>query len=290
LSDKSVGYELLDSGNGARLEQVGPFLLNRPAQQAVWPPSLPEKTWSQADAVYVRDSSGSGKWSYRRGPLPESWETLFHELAFVIKPTAFGHLGLFPEHARLWKWIEQAIRQSDRRLSLLNLFAYTGGVTLCAARAGAAVCHLDASKGAVSWAKANAALSGLEDRPIRWIVDDVHKFLRREQQRERRYDCLVLDPPSFGRGARGEVFKIERDVSELLGLCRSVLAPEPRLVVLSSHSPGFTPLVLGNLLESMMAGVPGTIGHEEMFIPDRSGRRLPLGAFACWMSPDLKVW
>ena len=288
MPDPADGYTLLDSGNQAKLERVGPYLLCRPAPQAVWPPSLPKGEWQKADAVYVRESTGGGHWTYPGEKPPDSWEISLHGLRMQIKLTGFGHLGVFPEHSEVWKWVEKAARKSGKQLSLLNLFAYSGGVTLSAARGGAEVCHLDASKGAVSWARTNAALSGQEDKPVRWIVDDAVRFLKREVRRGRKYECLVMDPPSFGRGAKGEVFKIERDLPELLDLTRRVLVPAPRFVVLTCHSPGFTPLVLQNLLESMMAGVNGSLSGREMSIQDSSGRLLPLGASARWVSSFAK--
>jgi 23S rRNA (cytosine1962-C5)-methyltransferase len=280
VSNALSTYQLLDTGNCCKLEQVGPFRLNRPAPQAVWPVALPRQEWQKADATYTRDSSGSGKWSYKRSKLPDAWEVKFHALKLEIKPTAFGHIGVFPEHGIIWHQLE---RQSvDPEAEILNLFAYTGGGTLSAARAGYRVCHLDASRGAVNWARKNAELSGLSDRPVRWIVDDATKFLQREVRRGRRYDGLIMDPPSFGRGAKGEVFKIDRDLPELLKLAKKVLIPVPSFIVLSCHSPGFTPIVLGNLLASMMVEMEGTIQSGEMFIEDGQGRRLPLGAWSDW--------
>ncbi|MDA0837735.1 MAG: class I SAM-dependent methyltransferase [Planctomycetota bacterium] len=280
MSDTPFTYQLLDTGNGCKLEQVGPFRLNRPATQAVWPMTLPRQEWQEADATYTRDSSGSGKWAYKNSRLPDAWEVEFHGLKFEIKPTAFGHLGIFPEHRIIWQRLEALSLDPDTEI--LNLFAYTGGGTLSAARAGYRVCHLDASKGAVNWAKKNAELSGLSEKPVRWIVDDVTKFLQREVRRGRQYDGLIIDPPSYGRGAKGEVFKIERDISELLDLTRKVLKPVPRFIGLSCHSPGFTPIVLSNLLESMTMGNKGVIQSGEMFIQDDQAKKLPLGAWSAW--------
>lgn len=282
---QSDPYQLIDSGNAAKLEQFGPVRMVRPAPQAVWLPRQPRDAWEQADAVFTRHSSGGGDWSFRR-PIPETWTLSYRSLSFRIKPTAFGHLGLFPEHARAWDWLERQVQEAGPGCTILNLFAYTGGATLAAARAGAKVCHLDASKGVVSWARENAALSGLEEKPIRWIVEDVAKFLQRERRRGVRYDGLVLDPPSFGRGSKGEVFKIEKDLPALLQHARSLLAKRPRFVLLSCHSPGFTPQVLANLLEEMMEGLRGRVQHQEMALPDASGRVLPSGAFAEWVKSD----
>lgn len=283
MKNKTIetGYQLLDSGRESKLERVGPYLLVRPSPQAVWSPDLPEKEWSNADAVYIRSSTGGGNWDFKRR-LPEKWEIEFRGLKFIIKPTGFGHLGIFPEHGNAWDWIEQRIKEASRPVSVLNMFAYTGGATLAAARAGANVCHLDASKGVVDWARENAALSGLSDRPIRWIVDDVVKFVQKEIRRGKTYDAIILDPPSFGRGAKGEVWKIEDDLLKLLSDCRQILSDNPLFVLLSCHSPGFTPLVLQNLLAEMMRGRPGALSCGEMVIREETGRLLPSGAYARW--------
>ena len=274
-------YYLLDSGRESKLERVGPYLLVRPSPQAVWSPSLPEKEWLDADAVYIRSSTGGGNWSFNRR-LPERWEIEFRGLKFIIKPTGFGHLGLFPEHGDSWDWIEERIRRVKGPVNLLNMFAYTGGATMAGARAGACVCHLDASKGVVDWARENAALSGLSDRPIRWIVDDVLKFVQKEIRRGKSYDAIILDPPSFGRGANGEIWKIEDDLPNLLLDCRKLLSDKPLFVLLSCHSPGFTPLVLQNLLAELMKGKRGVLSNGEMVIQESSGRLLPSGAYARW--------
>lgn len=279
--DIETGYQLLDSGGESKLERVGPYLLVRPSPQAVWSPGLPEKEWQDADAVYIRSSTGGGNWDFHRR-LPDKWEIEYRGLKFFIKPTGFGHLGIFPEHGESWDWIEERIRGARGQVSVLNMFAYTGGATMAAARAGAAVCHLDASKGVVDWAREDAALSGLSDRPVRWIVDDVVKFVQKEIRRGKSYDAIILDPPSFGRGATGEVWKIEDDLLKLLHDCRKLLTDNPLFVHLSCHSPGFTPLVLQNLLAEMMRGKKGGLSNGEMVIPEGSGRVLPSGAYARW--------
>lgn len=275
------GYELLDSGKESKLERVGDYILVRPSPQAVWSPSLPEAKWQEADATYIRSSTGGGEWEFRR-KLPERWEIDHSGLKFIIKTTGFGHLGLFPEQENNWGWIEEKIISAGRPVSVLNLFAYTGGSTLAAARAGASVCHLDASKGVVDWARENAALSGFGDRPVRWIVDDVEKFVKKEIKRERRYDAIILDPPSFGRGSKGEVWTIEEGLLRLLGECRELLSDAPLFILLSCHSPGFTPLVLQNLLAEMMKGYSGVLSCGEMVIPETTGKLLPSGAYARW--------
>jgi 23S rRNA (cytosine1962-C5)-methyltransferase len=277
------GYQLLDSGNGAKLEKVGSYLFVRPSPQAVWSPSLPKVRWDEADAVFVRSATGGGSWDFRRR-LPEIWEIEYRGLMFFIKPTGFGHLGIFPEHGDCWEWTEDVIGRARRSVSVLNMFAYTGGATLAAARAGASICHLDASKGVVDWARENAAISGLGDKPIRWIVEDVEKFVKREIKRGRHYDGIVLDPPSFGRGSKGEVWKIEDDLPRLLSECRELLSDNPLFILLSCHTPGFTPLVLQNLLEEMLKGAKGELSSGEMVIREASGRVLPSGAYARWSS------
>ncbi len=275
------GYRLLDSGKENKLEQVGDCLLVRPAPQAVWSPTLPEKRWDAADAVYIRSSTGGGNWDFRNR-IPEQFDIDFSGLKFIIKPTGFGHLGLFPEQSDNWEWIAERIKTAGRPVSVLNMFAYTGGSTLAAANAGASVCHLDASKGVVDWARENAALSRLSDRPVRWIVDDVMKFIEKEIRRGKTYDAIILDPPSFGRGAKGEVWKIENDLTKLLADCQKLLSDKPLFILLSCHSPGFTPLVLQNLLAEMMKGKKGLLSCGEMVIPEETGRLLPSGAYARW--------
>ncbi len=271
-------YALLDSGNGQKLEQFGDFVLARPAAQALWKPQLAKERWERADALFTRDEGN--RWILRK-KLPPFWTAEVEGIRFKIAPTDFGHLGVFPEHSTLWKPMQAAIRQTRQQPNILNLFAYSGGATLAAAKAGARVCHLDASKGMVAWARENAQLNQLNEAPIRWIVDDVIKFLTRELKRGVFYDGIILDPPSFGRGAQGEVFKIERDLLEILDLCRKLLTPKPLFVILSSHTPGFTPLVMHHLLRQILHPM-GQIAYAEMIIPSESGFDLPCGGFARW--------
>lgn len=281
---RTAGYQLLDSGVENKLERVGPYLLVRPSPQAVWSPSLPKERWQEADALYIRSSTGGGKWEFKRR-LPEKWEIEYGDFRFDVKPTGFGHLGLFPEQIESWEWISEKVKTSKREITVLNLFAYTGGSTLAAASSGASVCHLDASKGVVDWGRENAALSGLSGQSIRWIVDDAQKFIGKEIRRGKRYDAIILDPPSFGRGARGEVWKIENDLTKLLNSCRELLSDDPLFVLLSCHSPGFTPLVLQNLLAEMMKNIKGNLSCAEMMITEaESGRPLPCGSYARWSS------
>lgn len=261
-------YQLLDSGDGQKLERFGEYTLHRPCSQAVWRSSIKEK----ADAVFNRDE----RWAFHK-KLPKSW-TVFHGgVEFKIAPTDFGHLGLFPEHADLWQWMRPLIQKGCR---VLNLFAYSGGVTLAAAQEGAEVCHLDASKGMVDWARENAALNNLQKAPIRWIVDDALKFLKREQKRGSFYDGIILDPPTFGRGAQGEVFKIERDILPLLELCSSLLTKEPLFVIFSCHTPGFTPICMRHLLGQTMPKGEVEAGEMALYGPDTLA--IPSGSFARW--------
>ncbi len=271
-------YEFLDSGNLQRLERFGQHVLVRPCAQALWKPTLSAEVWGRADAAFSRE--GAAGWSRRRS-LPDQWTVQCSGLTFKIAPTDFGHVGLFPEHSFVWDGVRQAIRAHKRRLSILNLFAYSGGATLAAAAAGAQVCHLDASKGMVSWARENAALNRLEG--IRWIVDDVMKFLKREIKRGVFYDGIILDPPTFGRGNRGEVFKIEKEIQPLLELCRGVLSNQAAFVFFTSHTPGMTPKVLHRLLAQMMR-LPGKIEENELLLLGQ-GCILPSGSMAAWTSP-----
>ncbi|MBM3224791.1 MAG: SAM-dependent methyltransferase [Candidatus Tectomicrobia bacterium] len=275
-------YALLDSGDGSKLEQVGPYRLIRPAPQALWRPTLSPAIWETAAASYQRSSSGGGAWRYRQR-LPATWVVTYCDLTLKVKLTDFGHLGFFAEHGVHWQWVAQQIRTRGRPVRLLNAFAYTGGMTLAAAAAGANVVHLDAAAGIVTWARENAQVAGLATAPIRWVVEDVVKFLTREERRGHTYDALVLDPPSFGRGSKGEVWKLERDLPALLDLCRQVLSPDPVCVLLSAHTPGVTPCVLARLLGDMLGDRGGQLGSMEMLLPHQeSPHVLPSGALARW--------
>lgn len=271
-------YSLVDSGDQQKLERYGDFLIARPCSQALWRPSLPKSDWDRADAHFSRD--GGNAWNFKT-KLPESWIAEVEGLRFKIAPTDFGHLGVFPEHSLLWKSMKEACKRKESPL-VLNLFAYSGGATLAAAQAGAKVCHLDASKGMVSWARENAELNCLNSAPIRWIVDDAAKFLRREIKRGVRYDGIILDPPSFGRGSKGEVFKIERDIHDLLYLCRQLLCENPLFLIFTTHTPGMTPLVMGHLVGQKMQGLNGRIETGEMILPSDTKIDIPCGSYARW--------
>ena len=284
----SPAYGLVDSGGGRKLERFGKFLLDRPCSQAIWRRALPESEWQRADAFFDRDKGLN--WQGRE-KLPPEWTIKVEGIAFRLSSTDFGHLGIFPEQRASWRWIGERVRAAGRPVSVLNLFAYSGGSTMAAALAGAEVCHLDASQGMVEWARHNAELNGLKARPIRWIVDDAHKFMNREIKRGRRYDAVVLDPPSFGRGTRGEVYKIERDLPVTLDLCRRLLSNAPVFMLLSAHTPGVTPIVLQHLLEDALAGAGGSFENGEMLLEGPGSapptqtpppRPVPSGCFARW--------
>lgn len=266
-------YTLLNSGNGLKWERFGSYILERPAAQAVWRPSAQEVP---ADTRFSRD--GAYRWEGKR--LPKEWQIEIDGITFLLSPTDFGHIGVFPEQRSQWRWIQEKIAAAARPISLLNLFAYSGGSTLAAAKAGASVCHLDASSGMVDWARNNARLNGLEEAPIRWIVDDANKFLQRELRRGRRYDAIVLDPPSFGRGAKGEVFKIEDHLIPLLEQCRDLLSDQPLFVLFSCHTPGFTPVTLTHLLGQVFGS---NIEAGEMLL-EGEGLPLPSGTYARWQA------
>jgi len=277
-----TGYCLLDSGYGRKLERFGRYVIARPCAQAVWKPQLSRRAWERADASFDREEGH--RWQ-NRATLPKSWNVTIEGLKFILSGTDFGHLGVFPEQRAQWQWIHEILSpHAAEQPDVLNLFAYSGGSTLAAARAGARVCHLDASRGMVDWASQNAALNLLDNHPLRWIVDDAHKFLQRELRRERRYDAIILDPPTFGRGQRGEMYKIEQDLPETLELCRELLSPQPRFVLLSAHTPGYSPIVLANILQQAMEGMGGRVECGEMLLTGE-GETLPLpsGAYARWI-------
>ena len=242
-------YELLDSGDGRKLERFGKYVLARPCSQAMWRPAKGAAEWERADASFDREDGN--RW-HGRSNLPKEWRIETAGIRFKLGGTDFGHLGIFPEQRAQWRWIREKVeaegRGRDRMVSVLNLFAYSGGSTMAAALGGAEVCHLDASKGMVEWARENARLNGLADHPIRWIVDDAHKFMKREIRRGRKYDAIILDPPTFGRGAGGEMYKIERDLKETLGLVKDLLSDKPSFVLFSSHTPGLSLIVAENIL------------------------------------------
>ena len=284
-------YELLDTGNGLKLERFGQYRIVRPAAQAVWLPHRPETVWNQANARFAR-SEGQG-WDPRRA-LPSDWQIQCGGVQFKLMPTDFGHLGVFPEHATLWPWMGQVFqsfkKNHGRTPSILNLFAYSGGASLYAAQQGCEVCHLDASKGMVDWARENAALNGLADKPIRWIVDDVTGFLQREARRGRSYDGIILDPPSFGRGKKGQIYKIENDLLPTLDLCQALLSDTPAFLLLTCHTPGYTPTVLNNILDQRFAKSKGQIQSGELMLGgSKDAYSLPSGTYSRWNAEGLGV-
>ncbi len=274
------GYQLLESGNGRKLERFGPVLLDRPATAAIWPARDPA-AYREADARFDRDASGRGRWHIRRS-LPDPWTMRFAGITWGLRANDFGHVGVFPEQESNWHWITQEVercRTAGLAPEVLNLFGYTGGSTLAAATAGAKVCHVDASKTSVRIARENAERSALGDAAIRWIVEDAVLFVDREIRRGRQYHGVILDPPSYGRGRRGEVWQLEELVMELLAKCRQVMTENPQFLLFTGHSPGFTPLVLANLVGELF---PGPVAYDEMVLPALDGRPLPSGASARW--------
>lgn len=284
---KQNEYSLVDSGKGSKLERFGPYLFSRPCSQAVWLPQLSEKEWDKADATFSREQEN--RWT-QKTLLPSSWQIEVSGLIFKISATDFGHLGIFPEQKPFWEWIQTIVRSHATltfKPRVLNLFAYSGGSTLAAAKAGAAVCHLDASKGMVAWARENAALNRLEQAPIRWIVEDVKKFLARERKRGSRYEGIILDPPTFGRGAKGEIFKIEEEIVDLLQDCRALLSDHPLFLLFSCHTPGFSPLVMQHLMTQTMQDFKGVLDVGEMVLSgQKSGFDVPSGTYARWQAEN----
>ncbi len=278
IADGWRDYCLIDTSGGERLERWGNVRLIRPDPQIIWKCSSPSKEWNNADAKYIRSSSGGGHWEYVKS-LPESWTINYKNLRFMVKPTGFKHTGLFPEQAVNWDYCTELIKNAGRPVSVLNLFAYTGGASLACAAAGARVCHLDAVKGMVDWGKENARLSGLSDKPIRWIVDDAMKFLGREIKRGNKYDGIILDPPSYGRGTNGEMWKLEDCIHELMLRCSKVLSENPLFILLNSYTTGLSPSVMAYLLQ-MTVGAERRIrvSAEEIGLPVmNTGLAIPCG-------------
>ncbi len=262
-------------------ERWGDVNLVRPDPQIIWPRISGEK-WADYDAYYHRSERGGGKWDFRR-TLPESWVVRYGDLRFKIRPTAFKHTGLFPEQAVNWDWFSARIRRAGRPIEVLNLFGYTGAATVAAAAAGASVCHVDASEGMVRWCRENAALSGLENHPIRYIGDDCLKFVRREIKRGRRYDAIIMDPPTFGRGNQGEMWKLETHLWELLTECRRVLSDQPLFFLINAYTARLSPTVVINLLQALLPGAGGKITGGEDGLPIRAdGKILPCGIYGRW--------
>lgn len=283
VSDGWKDYRILDTTDGDKLESWGGKVLVRPDPQIIWRSPKRTEDWGRADAVYHRSSKGGGEWEYRKR-LPESWKISYGELSFVIRPTGFKHTGLFPEQAVNWDFMAEKIKNAGREIRVLNLFAYTGGATLACAAAGASVAHVDASKGMVQWARDNAAASNLSDKPIRWLVDDCEKFVKREIRRGSFYDAIVMDPPSYGRGPGGEVWKLEACIYDLVKTCAGVLSDKPLFFLLNSYTTGLSPSVMAYILNDVLTPTRGgRVSADEIGLRvESTGWVLPCGSTAIW--------
>ena len=276
-------YKILDMANGQKLEKWGDVILSRPDPQIVWKnKSFPQK-WRKINATYHRSKTGGGAWEYNK-KVPSKWQIKYKNLTFNIKPMGFKHTGLFPEQAVNWDWMIEKIQKEKREIKVLNLFAYTGGATVACLSAGASCCHVDSSKGMVSWAKENVISSGLEDRPVRYIVDDVQKFVKREIRRGNKYDAIIMDPPSYGRGANGEVWKFEDNIYDLVELCLDVLSDNPLFFLINSYTTGISSTVLKNILNITVAKkFDGKVTSGELGLPmEDSELILPCGIYGRW--------
>ena len=275
-------YELIDCGRGEKLERWGDQLLVRPDPQAIWNTPRTNRGWKHNSGRYARSSTGGGQWQNKS--MPDRWTVSYRDLTFNVKPMNFKHTGLFPEQAANWDFAREQIEKAGRPISVLNLFAYTGGATVACAKAGASVCHVDAAKGMVAWARENARLSGLGEAPIRWIVDDCGKFVEREIRRGKTYDAIIMDPPSYGRGPGGEVWKLEENLFPFVKLCARVLSDKPLFVILNSYTTGLAPSVLGYILQMLVGKrFGGRVTWDELGLPcTQSGMALPCGATGRW--------
>ena len=277
LADSWKDYEVIDCSKGEKLERWGDYILVRPDSQVIWDTPRKEKGWHKMNAHYHRSKKGGGEWEFF--DLPQQWSIHYRNLTFQLKPFSFKHTGLFPEQAANWDWFSELIKKAGRPVKVLNLFAYTGGATIAAAAAGASVTHVDASKGMVTWAKENAASSGLADSPIRWIVDDCVKFVEREIRRGNHYDAIIMDPPSYGRGPKGEIWKIEESIHPLVKLCAQLLVDRPLFFLINSYTTGLQPAVLSYLIGTELKRFPGKVTADEIGLPVSSnGLTLPCGA------------
>jgi len=282
IADGWKDYEVIDTSCGEKLERWGRYILLRPDPQVIWDTPKKEKAWKKLNGHYHRSAKGGGEWEFF--DLPNEWSIHYDlpigkQLTFNLKPFSFKHTGLFPEQATNWDWFSKKIKEAKRPVKVLNLFAYTGGATLAAATAGASVTHVDASKGMVSWAKENAVSSGLADAPIRWIVDDCVKFVEREIRRGNHYDAIIMDPPSYGRGPKGEIWKIEEAIYPLVQLCAQLLTDKPLFFLINSYTTGLQPAVLTYMINTALKDFPGTVRSDEIGLPVSSnGLVLPCGA------------
>ena len=283
ISDRWHDYELIDCSGGERLEKWGKVTLIRPDPQVIWNTPKRHPLWKSADARYFRSATGGGKWEIYR-PIPDRWTIDYGDLTFHIKTMGFKHTGLFPEQAVNWDFVADVIRKQNREVKVLNLFAYTGGATVSALKAGAAVTHVDASKGMVLWAKENAQSSGVLGSPVRWLVDDCIKFVEREIRRGNHYDIIIMDPPSYGRGPSGEVWKLEDEVYHLVSLCRELLTEDSLLFLLNSYTTGLSPAVMQYILGALIKpSFGGSVSADELGLPvSSSGLCLPCGSTAIW--------
>ena len=286
VADHWKDYEVIDTSNGEKLERWGKYILLRPDPQVLWDTPKKNPAWKRLNAHYHRSKKGGGEWEFF--DLPEQWSIHYKNLTFHLKPFSFKHTGLFPEQAANWDWFSDLIQKANRPIKVLNLFAYTGGATCAAAKAGASVTHVDASKGMVTWAKENAQASGLADAPIRWIVDDCVKFVEREIRRGNHYDAIIMDPPSYGRGPKGEIWKIEEKIHPFIALCEQLLSDDPLFFLVNSYTTGLAPAVLTYLISTeVVAKHGGKVISDEIGLPVTSnGLILPCGAAGRWQKNE----
>lgn len=283
----NADYALLDSGNGRKLEQYGPYRIERPEGQAIWLPALPESEWVKADAIFTGDTDeeGMGRWRFPRSPLGETWPMKHDGINYLGRFTSFRHVGVFPEQGSHWSHMETLIREAKRPVRVLNLFGYTGVASLVAARAGAEVTHVDASKKAIGWARENQDLARLNDKPIRWICEDAMKFVEREARRGSRYDIILFDPPAFGRGPKGEVWQLFEHLPAMADICREILTPKPLAVVLTAYSIRASFFAIHALMRDRFAGMGGRVESGELVIREKSaGRALSTSLFSRWVA------
>jgi 23S rRNA (cytosine1962-C5)-methyltransferase len=281
-----VDYQLLDTGDGQRLEKFGPYTLIRPDPQIIWHKHLPKETWTKADATFTRDTADKGTWKTWT-KVPGQWPMRWKELTFLARLTPFKHTGVFPEQAVHWEWLQDLIRQRSNQPNILNLFGYTGGATLASVTAGAKVTHLDASRPAIAWARENQEAAGLTDKPIRWIIDDAVKFVTRELKRGTKYDGILMDPPVYGHGPEGEIWSFEKSLPELLNLCRRVLSPNPLFLLINAYAVSTSAVTLANVLGDITKDLSGEITYGELGLKEiASPRILSTGIWARWEIPD----